>query len=404
MATFISNSMSSMADPFGETAETVRRLESSGTNVIKLIIGDPSRYFKIQENIAEAYTRAVTSGKTFYTEGQGLLLLREAVANRYAGMYAADFSADDVIITQGVVEALDFLNRSLVSKNDRALLMAPFFTQYAPSITINGGMPLIAHYSETKNWGITYEDLEKTLRGRSRKPKYMLITNPNNPTGSILSEKNLREVIEFAKDNEIFLVSDEIYDEIVYNGVKLASVSKLGEGVPRMILNGASKNYAATGFRLGFSIIPGEDKKSKQLREAFVKLSYSRLSANTPSQYAMVEGLENKQAHKKFIRDMVSKIATRTNLASKIINQTAYLSSIKPSGAFYVLAKINLGLLDIKTDAEFVQKLITEEHVQLTRGSSFGTPGYVRLVSLPPEDVLVEAVRRVERFCKRHRK
>ena len=401
---FLSKRIYRMGDPIGETAGIVQKVEKKGISVTKLIMGDPSRYFKLQENVAQAYKTAITQSKTFYIEGPGLAALRSAVVDRYSDMYGIEFNSDKVIITQGVIEALQFLNRALIYKNDKAIIVAPFFTQYVPCITSQEGKPLIAYYNESKDWNLDVESIEKTIKKEKIKPKYLLITTPNNPTGTVLSENSLKELVEFAKNNDIFIISDEVYDEIIYNGAKFTSIGKVAKGIPHMILNGASKNYVATGFRIGFSIIPEDDKKSDKLREVFIKLSYSRLSANTPSQYAILEGLKNKKAHERFIKSVLPKIERRSKLAAKLINETGHLSAVVPNSAFYVFSKINFDHLDLKNDKEFVEKLIEEEHVQLTRGSSFGTPGYVRLVSLPQEEVIVEAVKKIERFCKNHSK
>lgn len=401
---FISKRLHDTGDPIGETTNIVQSLEKRGIDVIKLIMGDPARYFGTQQNVAKAYENAINEGKTFYLEGPGLSELRSAVVERYSDLYNINFSKDKVIITQGVIEALQFLNHALIYKNDSAILLAPFFTQYVPCITLQEGKPSIAYHDEAKDWDINMESIENALKKSSKKPKYMLITTPNNPTGTVIPEKSIKEIVEFAKNNDLFIVSDEIYDEIIYNHAKFTSIGKIAKGIPHMILNGASKNYIATGFRIGFSIIPEEDKKSKELMEAFTKLSYSRLSANTPSQYAVLEGLRNKKAHNNYISSILPKIASRSTLAAKLINKTEYLRAIIPNSAFYVFAKINLKLLDIKNDKEFVETLLKEEHVHLTKGSSFGMEGYVRLVSLPEEKIIKEAIERIERFCKRHKR
>lgn len=392
-----------MEDPTGETASIIKELEGKNITVTNFIMGDPSKYFRIQKNIKDAYNKAVNSGKTFYLPGPGLPQLRDEVSNRYLKLYDIDFDKDKVIITQGVVEALQFLNHSLIYKNDSALLLAPFFTQYLPCVTQQEGRPLISNLNEFNKWEIDIDDMERLFKISKSKPKYLLITTPNNPTGSILSEKSIRKIVEFGKNHDIFLVSDEIYDEIIYNGAKFISLGKVAKGVPHMILNGASKNYMATGFRIGFSIIPEEDKKSKKLRDSFIKLSYSRLSANTPSQYAILEGLKNKKAHNKFIKEILPKIQTRSNLITNLVNKTEYLATIKPVGAFYVFAKIDFTKLNIKNDKEFVEKLLKEEHIQITKGSSFGLPGYVRIISLPEEKIIHTAIKNIEHFCNRHK-
>ena len=200
------------------------------------------------------------------------------------------------------------------------------------------------------------------------------------------------------------MISDEIYDEILYKGTKFTSVSSLAKGVPHMILNGASKNLIATGFRIGFCITPENDKKSVSLRDSISILSNSRLSANTPSQYAVAEGISNKEEHKKALRDFIDKVERRSSLSYKLSQESEFLKAVKPTSAFYIFPQIDLNILKINTDKDFVELLLKEEHLQVIRGSGFGMPGFIRMVTLPSEDKITEAFSCIERFCKRHKK
>ncbi len=399
---FITKAVNDVEDPLTESQAIAESIESRGNNVIKLNMGDPAKYFRTPQNIIDAYTNALQEGKTSYLPGQGLMELRAVVAERYSDLYRLRFGADAVTITQGAVEALDFLNRSVISKNDSAILLAPFFTQYLPYILLQEGVPLMANYDEKRGWDINFEALERTVK-KGKKPKYLLLGNPNNPTGTTLAEGSLRRLVEFANNNDLFIVSDEIYDEIIQRD-RFISIGQVASGVPYMILNGASKNYFATGFRIGFSIIPGDDKKSAELRHAFVKLAFSRLSTNVPAQHAILEGMAAKKEHAAFMQTVLPKIHGRRSLAAKLVNESGFLNAVMPDSAFYVFAKIDFEKLNLKDDREFVGLLLKEQHVQLTRGSSFGMEGYVRFVTLPEESQIEEAIARVKKFCKNHEK
>ncbi len=402
---FVLDKISMVENPIAETSQIAEQLEKEGKQILKFSIGDPAAYFKTPEYILSAYKLALENHKTAYSDWKGNEGLRSAVASRYKDLYNVEYTPDTVQITQGVSEALQFINMSLIEKNTTAVIIAPFFTQYLPYILMEGGKPILTFHDFSNNWNIDTESLKEKIKNAGKnKPKYILVTNPNNPTGTVPSEKSLKEVVEIAKDNDIFLISDEIYDEILYKGTKFTSVSSLAKGVPHMILNGASKNLIATGFRIGFCITPENDKKSVSLRDSISILSNSRLSANTPSQYAVAEGISNKEEHKKALKDFIDKVERRASLSYKLSQESEFLKAVKPTSAFYLFPQIDLNILKINTDKEFVELLLKEEHLQVIRGSGFGMPGFIRMVTLPSEDKITEAFSCIERFCKRHKK
>ena len=404
-AYFISQAGSNIENPILEQGRIAREMERQGSKLIKINLGDPGMYFRMQKNIIWAYKKALDDGHTNYLEEQGLPELREAVSKRYRSLYGMEFSQDDVVITQGVSEALSFMNQSIIDDGDAAVIFRPFFTEYLTYLGLSGGVALLPALDEKNGWDINIGELEGVLKNhKGRKPKYMLITNPNNPTGTVLSEKAMREAIEIAKDNGMFIVSDEVYDELLYSGARFTSVGNIAKGIPHMLLNGASKNYMATGLRTGFAIFPEQDAKTQALKAAFLGMAGARLSANTPSQYAMLEGLRNKGKHDEFMREKVEQIARQSELAAKLINETGFFTAVRPNSAFYLFARIHLDRLSIKDDKEFVELLLREQKVQLTRGSGFGMEGFIRIVTLPSEAVLAESIVRIKKFCEAHRR
>jgi len=312
---------------------------------------------------------------------------------------------DDVIVTQGVSEGIDFLNAIMINAPEKAILFRPYYPLYPLYLRENGGIPLFENYYEQLGWNIDTDKLERTIKKEAKKrPKYMLITNPNNPTGTVLDRKVLEEIAELANNYDILLVSDEIYDEIVFNNAKFTSVAQVAKGMPYMIMNGASKAFDATGFRLGYVIIPEHDRKSEAIKQAFVNYAQARLSANVPAEYAFAEAIENVKEHEKTVKSLVKEIGKRANLATQLINQTVYLHAVEPNSAFYVFPKLNKDVLDIKDDKEFVARLLNEEGIQVTRGSGFGSPDHIRIVALAPKDILSQAINRINEFCERHKK
>ncbi|ASI14104.1 aspartate/tyrosine/aromatic aminotransferase [Candidatus Mancarchaeum acidiphilum] len=384
------------------------KIEKTGKEVIKLNRGDPPQYIKTPDYIIDAYVDALRSYKTGYVDMTGIKELREAVSDRYARSYKAKVSPENVIVTQGVSEALAFLNNVLINDRDQAILFAPYYPQYMPLLQMYGGSPIIEKYSEKLNWNLDIDSLGRSLKRMAkpqlRKVKYMMITNPNNPTGTVLKRDYLEDIVDLANEYGLFLVSDEIYDEIVYNGAKFTSVSEVANGVPHMILNGASKVYDSTGFRIGFMIIPGTDKFSSKVSAKLKDYATVRLSVNTPAQYAIAAAITNKKEHEKAIKNMVKEISDRVNYAYNLLKKNEYLDIVKPNGSFYIFPKIKLDLLKIKDDNDFVVKLLKDKNLQVTRGSGFGGDGHFRIVSLPTKSILKESVDRINDFCEENKK
>jgi alanine-synthesizing transaminase len=405
--TILSSRSKYALNPIQEEDAVVEKMVRGGEEIIRMNRGDPPVYFPTPEYIINSFVEALKKRKTSYSNPVGVLELREAIANRYKRLYNVATDSEHIVVTQGISEALFFLNASLINDKDRGIVFRPYYTQYMPDLEFYGGKAVIERYDESLNWNIDVEKLESTIKKQfksNRKPKYMIITNPNNPTGTVLDYKVLRKIVDIANNYGILLVSDEIYDEIIFNGAKFTSISQVAKGVPHLILNGASKDYDATGFRIGYAVFPEDDKISNDVKNKFKDLARVRLSANTPAQYAFADAIDNIKEHKKHITSMVSKIEKNVNFAADLINSGKYMHSIVPRGAFYIFPKVSIDKLNIKNDKEFIDKLLKEEKVWLTRGSGFGEPNHVRFVLLADKEIISTAIKRVERFCNRHKK
>ncbi|MDE1873963.1 MAG: aminotransferase class I/II-fold pyridoxal phosphate-dependent enzyme [Candidatus Micrarchaeota archaeon] len=402
---FLSERSRFAINPLEEDDAIAEALERKGKEIIKLNRGDPAVYFPTPQYIKEAYIEAIRESKTHYTETRGAKELVDAVMGRYRRLYGLDLNEDDVVVTAGVSEALYMLNSALIDRNDRAIVFKPYYTQYIPYIGLAGGREYLLDYKENEGWCIDIDELDRHVRRLKHKArvKYVLLTNPNNPTGTVLSRKTLEGIVDLANEHKLLLISDEIYDEIVYNGARFTSIAQVAKGVPYVILNGASKNFDATGFRIGFAVVPGRDALSKGLKAKLADFASVRVSANAPAQYALAEGMNNVVEHNRAIRYMVGEIEDRVNFAVKLLNENTSLSTVRPRGAYYIFPKIDLKGLHFKSDKEFVDSLLKSRYVQITRGSGFGTPGHIRIVSLPPKETLGEAITKLNEFCRRKR-
>ena len=393
------------ASPIALVHREAELLIKKGVNVVKFDSGDPAVYFKTPKYIIDAYVAALRERKTSYSRSEGVRELVDAVASRYKRVYGLKCDGGDVIVTEGLSEAFTFINNGLADPGDHGILFRPYYAPYSVYAMLNSVNPIYCDYDESDAWSIDIEGLKRMLK-KSPKPKlkrikYMLITNPNNPTGTVLSRSSLKELVDVSNEYGIFLISDEIYDELVF-GKKFTSISEVAKGVPYAIMNGASKDFDATGFRIGFVIVPGQDKNSMAVKAAFSDYAVGRLCANTPAQYAIAEGISNTRKHEKAITRMRSEIKERVKLATKLLNESRYLDAVEPEGAFYVFPRIDLKALHMKSDDEFVTKALREKHVQIRSGTAFGSPSHFRMVSLAPKGILADGINKINDFCKAH--
>ena len=405
MVSLLSRRSAFAENPIEEEDRVADELAEERRKVLKLNRGDPAAYFRTPRYILDAYVEAIREGKTGYSDPRGVRELREAVAKRYERRYGLKTDFKHVIMTQGVSEAIALANAALIDKGDRAVLFRPSYPLYRPYLRLYGGVEVDGRYEESSGWGVDVDSLARTLaKLRGRKPKYLLVTNPNNPTGTVLGRNVLRELVDLSNEHGILLISDERYAELVFTGARFTSVCELARGMPYVILNGASKGFDATGFRIGFFLIPGDDRASVAVREKLADFAMLRLSPNTPAQYAFAAGLNNVAEHKRAMGAMLRQIASRVNFATKLVNESRYLETVRPSGAFYLFPKVDWSAIRIRTDREFVDRLLKEEYVQLTRGSGFGCAGHIRIVALPTKDILESAIDKINKFCRKHKR
>ncbi|MEM3103857.1 MAG: aminotransferase class I/II-fold pyridoxal phosphate-dependent enzyme [Candidatus Nitrosocaldus sp.] len=369
-----------------------REQERKGNKVLYLNIGDPVLYgFSTPKHVKDAMIRAVLEDKNYYAESEGVRELREAIAERESakGMHVMP---EDVVVTNGVSEALDMVISSIAEPGDEVLVPGPCYPPYLSYARVRGVKPVEYATLEHEGWRIDMDDLKSKINGKSRA---IFVINPNNPTGSILDEHTLKALVDVAAEHNLYLVCDEIYDRIVFDN--FTSIGRYARDAPVVILNGFSKVYLMTGWRLGYICFNSNARLLDGLRASVGKLARLRLSANTPVQMAAVEALRGPQDH---IKDMVSILNARRDYVMKRLDAIHGVNMyVKPKGAFYIFPRID-GSLGYKSDVEFVLDLLKSKNVLVVHGSGFGSMGYMhfRLVYLPSLDVLEEAMNRFEEF------
>lgn len=374
-----------------------RKYESTGKQIIYLNIGDPVKYdFKTPDHIKAALIDAVTKDQNYYAESEGLPELRKAIVEKESqkGFPLAD---SDVLVTNGVSEGLDMTLASIVDPGTEVLMPGPYYPPYASYVKFYGGKPI-----EFKLYEDGRPDVEDVASKINSKSRAICIISPNNPTGEVFDRKGLQQLIDIAIEHNLYVICDEIYDNIVFDE-QFTSIGRVASDAPVILLNGFSKGYLMTGWRCGYICLNSDSRKLDGLRENVPKLARVRISSNLPVQIAAIQALRGPQDH---IIEMVQKLRKRRDYVVKRLNSINGISCKLPRGAFYVFPKIELEHR-WNDDREFVLDLLNSTGVLAVQGSGFGREfgaGHFRIVYLPPENVLEEAMDKLEIFISKSSK
>lgn len=368
-----------------------RKYESNGGQVIYLNIGDPVKYdFKTPDHIKSALINAVKDNKNYYTDSEGLPELKKAVTEKESqkGMSVTE---DDVLVTNGVSEGLDMILASIVDPNSEVLMSGPYYPPYSSYVKFYGGKPVEFRINEDGR-----PDLEDLISKITPRTRAICIISPNNPTGEVFDRKSLQQLIDVAAEHNLYIITDEIYDKIVFDD-QFTGIGKVSKDAPVILLNGFSKSYLMTGWRCGYVCFNSNASGLDELRKNVPKLARVRISANLPVQVAAVEALRGPQTH---IIDIVEKLRKRRDYVVKRLNAIEGISCRIPHGAFYVFPKVNLDRY-WEDDQQFVLDLLSKTGVLTVQGSGFGKAfgsGHFRIVYLPKEEVLEQAMDKLEFF------
>ncbi len=366
------------------------KLERQGRKVDYLNIGDPVQYgFQPPQNVKEAYIKAIQNGENYYSASEGLPELREAIAKKEHDK-GLDVSADNILVTNGVSEALDMVISSIVEEGDEVLLPGPYYPPYASYVRLHGGIP-VEFAVDLDNSTPDINDIRAKI---TPKTVAICLISPNNPTGVVFNENSLKELVDVANENNLYIICDEIYDQIVYDE-KFTGIGKVAGNSPVIILNGFSKVHLMSGWRIGY-IAFNNSPQLDSIQENLPKLARVRISTNLPVQHAALESLRGPQD---YIADFVSELKKRRDLVVKRLNSIPGLSCPNPKGAFYAFPKIENN--KYSSDKEFILKLLDSQGVLTVHGSGFGTKygsDHFRLVFLPSLETLDSSLNKIEAF------
>mgnify|MGYP000166801745 FL=1 len=374
------------------------KLEAEGHDILKLNIGDPLAYpgLPTPNHMIDAYHKALIDQQNGYSPAYGISELRDAIAedenNKQNGGW--NCAADNVYICHGVTEALQVIFAAFLNKDDEVLAPGPHYPPYMAYPQLFSGKTVEYRLDPDNDWSIDFEDLESKMNDRV---KLLVLINPNNPTGNVISKEELDKIIDLAsKWQNCTIISDEIYDRLNFNGNHYSTASR-STNVPVITLNGVSKVYYAPGWRIGYMALHDPSNKLSDIKDGLERLLRSRLCASTPAQYGYLAGLKGDDS---WMQDYLTTVRKHNDLCLEQIYTIDGISVQAPQGAFYMFVRITHDYWKDR-DKEFVLKLLHDKHVLLVHGSGFSKEygkGHFRMVFLPSEKILKDALMRIDQF------
>jgi len=385
----------------GPVMARARQMEEEGHRIIKLNIGNPAPFgFEAPEEIVQDVILNLPNASG-YSDSKGLFSARKAIMHESQRKGIPNVQIDDIIVGNGVSELIVMAMQALLNNGDEVLVPAPDYPLWTAAVSLGGGKP--RHYlcDEGAGWLPDLDDIRAKITPHTRA---IVIINPNNPTGALYPNDLLLEILEIARQHQLIVYADEIYDKVLYDGVVHTSLASLADDVLIVTFNGLSKNYRACGYRSGWLIVSGDKRHAKDYLEGLNMLASMRLCSNVPGQYAIQTALGGYQS----INDLVApsgRLTRQRDLAHELLTLIPGVSCVKPKAAMYLFPKLDPKLYHIHDDQKFILNLLEEERVLVVQGSGFNWPhpDHIRVVFLPHEEDLTEAISRMSRFLDRQR-
>mgnify|MGYP000259219703 CR=1 FL=1 len=376
-------------------------LEEQGQKIIKLNIGNPGAFgFDAPDEILHDVIHNLRDAQG-YSHSKGLFSARKAVMQRYQAQGITDLDVDDVIMGNGVSELIVMAMQALLNQGDEILIPSPDYPLWTASVKLAGGNPVHYLCDEEQDWFPDIADIKSKI---TSKTKALVLINPNNPTGAVYSDDLLLELINVAREHKLLLLSDEIYEKILYDGITHTSIGALCDDVPIITFNGLAKTYRAAGIRMGWMVLSGRTSAMEDLRKGLDILSSMRLCANVPAQYAIQQALGGVQSIDSLI-DPGGRLYVQRDIAWRGLNAIEGISCKKPKGALYAFAKVDTAHFNVTDDEKMMFDLLKAEKILLVHGRAFNwpEPDHFRLVFLPNKDDLSSAMLKMQRFFKDYR-
>ncbi|HXU92497.1 MAG TPA: pyridoxal phosphate-dependent aminotransferase [Gallionella sp.] len=398
-----SNKLSNVCyDIRGPVMERSKQMEEEGQRIIKLNIGNLAPFgFEAPEEIQQDVILNLPNSSG-YSDSKGMFAARKAIMHYTQSKNIRGVGLDDIYIGNGASELIVMSMQGLLNTGDEVLVPAPDYPLWTAAVTLAGGTP--RHYicDEANEWMPDLADMRSKITPNTRA---IVVINPNNPTGALYSDEMLKGIIQIAREHQLIIFADEIYDKMLYDGATHTSMASLADDVLFVTMNGLSKNYRACGYRVGWMVISGEKKHAQDYINGLTILASMRLCSNVPGQFAIQTALGGYQS----INDLVApggRLCRQRDLAWKLLTEIPGVSCVKPKAGLYLFPRLDPEVYPIKNDQQFILELLEEEKVLVVQGTGFNWPNtdHFRVVFLPNTDDLTDAMGRIARFLENYRK
>lgn len=363
-----------------------QELKAAGKDVLSFSAGEPD--FDTPQKIKDSAIEALITGQTKYTAVAGTVEVKNAIKNKLKKENNLDYNVSDIMVNVGAKHSLFNIFQALIDEGDEVIIPAPYWVTYPELAKYSGGIPVEVLTDDASEFKMTAQQLKGAI---TPKTKMLILTTPSNPTGSVYSKVELEEIAEVLKGTDIWVVSDEMYEKLVYDGLEFTATASISDDMYKrtITVNGLSKSVAMTGWRFGYLATPNQE-----LIKAMTKLqSQSTSNINSITQYASITALEGKVDED--IEMMRVQFEKRRDIACELFNAIDGLSVVKPQGAFYLFVNIK----EIETDSlEFCKKMLADTGVAVVPGLGFGLDGYFRFSFATAEDIIKEGISRISKF------
>ncbi len=386
----------------GPIMDRARQMEEDGHKIIKLNIGNLAVFgFDAPEEIQQDMIRNLPNSAG-YSDSKGIFAARKAVMHETQKQGIKGVTLDDIYLGNGASELIVMATNALLDNGDELLLPAPDYPLWTAAASLSGGTPVHYMCQESNGWMPDLADIRARITPRT---KGIVVINPNNPTGALYSRELLQGIVDIAREQGLVIFADEVYDKVLYDGVQHTPIASLSKDVLTLTFNSLSKSYRSCGYRAGWMVVSGDKKPAHDYIEGLNMLSNMRLCANVPGQWAVQTALGGYQSINELVGEG-GRLRKQRDLAHELISAIPGVSCVKPQAALYMFPRLDPRIYPIEDDQKFFLEMLEETKVMLVQGTGFNwpAPDHFRIVFLPHEDDLREAIGRVAKFLEGARK
>ena len=385
----------------GPVLDEANRMEENGETILKLNIGNPAPFgFRAPDEVVQDMMMNLTSTQG-YSDSRGLFSARKAIMQYCQIKGIPNVGMNDIYTGNGVSEMITMSMQALLNNGDEILVPAPDYPLWTASVSLGGGTPVHYMCDEQADWNPDIDDIKKKITDRT---KGIVIINPNNPTGAVYSREILEEIVQVAREHQLIIFADEIYDRLVMDGVEHISIASLCPDLFCVTMNGLSKSHRIAGYRVGWMCLSGDKSHVKGYLEGINMLSNMRLCSNVPAQSVVQTALGGYQSSQELLVPG-GRVYEQREFIYKALNNIPGVSAVKPKAAFYIFPKLDVARFNITDDEQFAFDFLREQKVLVTHGKAFNwpEPDHFRVVYLPRKEVLEETMNKLELFLSKYR-